>query len=866
MSGNTSTTSNNSGTALSEPEDMQTLTTLIASKREAGEEINWDDLMEWFVCAVIGLESAVLQSGESSWFDWDDVVVDGFGTTRIKLPASHSNSSPLHSPQSFSEAISHLSRLFLDLIDRFSLSDCLPKRIEQHFRDNVILSVLRHIIQYLVNTGHLVLTCEPSEFESIFHFIINYQKTSIPDETYFYNDSTWMTITAYRVIRHLEDMGIANPIERLTDPSGDFRSSQFEKISDLVHPAIVEVSQLFDPDLFEEARRISSWKEFLQKVVGEEEVQNDKSFLKLPFFRPTLLSLQAKFQQQTLSLFSSHTSPKTSLETHLDSSLQTISSSAHFKQESLQLLTILHSLLTAPLPASRPTPSPTDHVDPRFILFRQETVDLDEIFRSSLFDEPDNEILARSLVHCRSVCDLVGAEKCIRDLPEFVNRLVSVLGTSDSLVREAAFFHIPMFVQTPCVIPMFPRLWNQLRTAFRDGQLEEQDALLRISTQWIQIHWNDCSLPPFPATQFDWDGLISADLSDRDAFLDSVNLISNINHRSITTQIGKNKARSIILSFERRQYAVSRIATLFETVQQMGRDLQSRLPLISYCLLNSLLSNCAFPPAFTTILTQRPDVDAHTLSFRDYTLFFLCHTSLNRHKPHQPPFDLLFERTLRTHPLDFFLYFADSDLGTPPSLLNTSLCGFHALCRRGVHLDLMRTEDVRRGDHMTSLFWIFSTFLITDTEELFHYFPPPLVVRFFIPILSLAASHFFIVEPLKVMMTTLIVFTAPFGDCCSLRELHRSVDPWKDTSKHTSHESIVPTHLESLEWLNIPTGFESALTYSMKRESFDPSPELDNFFSGVSKYLPRQADQRKDPLSFLGSLARDLNRSSIVVK
>ncbi|KAK2945960.1 hypothetical protein BLNAU_19104 [Blattamonas nauphoetae] len=874
--------------SLLEDKNMKTLKTLVASKREAGEEIKWQDLMEWFVCAVIGLESAVLECRGSFWFDWDDVVVDGFGTARIKLPASHSNSSPPHSPQSFSEGIALLSLLFLDLIDRFSLSDCLPTRLRDHFRDIVFSSVLHHIIQYLVDTGHLIPACDESEFDEIVSGFINNYMKFLADETDSF-DASMITAIAIHVVTGLENEGVANPIFRLTDRVFDPRSPRHIAFMQLVEPALVEVSQLYDPELFEEAKHISSWKEFLQKVAGEEEVENDTSFLKLPFFRPTLLSLQAKFQKltssidrsvasSTSSLLSSHSSPHTSLETHLDSSLRTLSSSSPFKQESLQLLTILHSLLTSPLPQSLPTLTPTDPFPPRFRLYQQDTIDPTEKFGPSLFDEPDNEILARSLVRCHTVCEVVGAEKCIRDIPAFISRLVSVLGTSDSLVRKAASSLFRSLIGASAVIHVFPRLWNQLRTAFRDGRNEEQLALLQISKYWIYVSMDQQSQLPFPATHFDWDGLISAELADNVTFIHSVYLISIIHIHSITAQIGMDKTRSIILSFENRQNAVSRIATLFETVQQMGRDLQSRLPLISYCVMISILSDREFPPALTPILTQHPDFDAHTLNFHMNTFFLLCHTSLNPHKPHQPPLDLLFERTLRMHPLDLVLFCVDPELGRLHPRLNTSLSGFHALCRRGIHLDLMDAEHVMSGNHLINLFSMFRTPLISDTFLLFRYYPPPLVVRFFLPVLSSKPNSSFPIGDLRMILLTLLLNTAPFGDCHSVRELYLFFAQPNSIAFDHSTGSIFTTHVESLEWMNIPTGFGSALAHSNRRMSFDPSKNevgshisleeshtLAPLPSHMDEILPTQMNSRKHTLCLIGEMTREMTSVNIAM-
>ncbi|KAK2955534.1 hypothetical protein BLNAU_9582 [Blattamonas nauphoetae] len=314
------------------------LRSLVASKCEAGEEVEWKDLMEWFVCTVIGLDSKASQSNGSFWFDWDDVVVDGFGTVRINLFASHSASSPPHSQQSFSDGIASLSLFFLDFSHRLSTSNCLPKQIEQHFQQNVISSIIHQLFDHLAITGHVVLTCDPSKFEEIVNDWINMFPNNSPNPFDLFDDPMWVTMILYGIIHAMEQGDLTNHIIRLTDTEFDLHSPQLTQFKELFEPALVEVRKRFDPYLFEEAKRISSWKELLQKVAGGEEVENDTSFLKLPFFRPTLLSLQAKFQQlassldgsedsSTSSLLSSYSSHHTSLAAHLDSSLLALSSS-----------------------------------------------------------------------------------------------------------------------------------------------------------------------------------------------------------------------------------------------------------------------------------------------------------------------------------------------------------------------------------------------------------------------------------------------------------------------------------------------------------------------------------------------------------
>ncbi|KAK2963639.1 hypothetical protein BLNAU_1204 [Blattamonas nauphoetae] len=832
------TASNDSEDSLLNDNHTKTLRSFVGSKCETDEEIEWHDLMEWFVCTVIGLNSKASWYNDSFLFDWDDVVVDVFGTARINIFASHSDSSPPHSPQSFSDCITHLSFHFILLIDQLSTSNCLPKHLEEHSPKQVVLSVLHHLFRHLVNTGHLIPTWDPSEFNALVSSVIATYVEHLPDDPNFFDDWKWMAVIVHALILPLENAGVANHSRRLTDSDADPLSPRLVQFIQLLDPELVEMKKRFDPNLIEEARRIKSWKEFLQKVASGEEVQNDTSFLKLSFFRPTLLSLQAKFQQltssldgsdenSTSSLHSSHSSPNTSLAAHLDSSLRTNSSSSHFKQESLELLNILHSLLTSPLPPSLHKHFPIDHFGQIITPVQLDDISPTERFHSSLFDEADNEKLTRSLIRCHSVCELVGDESCILDIPDFFDRTVSVLGSSNTLLRANAFSLFLMLVETSSVIPLLPGLWDRLRSAFHDGQHEENFALIRISTNWIEHNWESHSLPPFPANQFDWDGLIMADLRNGYLFIYSIILIGCIRHCSIKDEIGHVKSTQIILSFERHQRAVDRIVSIFDGTERVDEYLQFSQALISYCLLISLLLNCAFPPTLTSFIAQHAEIDGSYLHPLTTEVFLLCHTSLNPHKPHQPPLDIFCERTLRACPLEFYVLFGVTDHDLPPSLLNTSLCGFHALCRRGVHLDLMEAEAVRHGHHLANTFWMFTTPLISLTFDLFLYFPPPLVTRFFVGILSSNSNPSSLTDPLRLILTPLLFTTAPFGDCICVRELYRSVNQ-RNNDDESSLVGFVTSHCHALEWLNIPTGFGSALAHSNTRKSFDADEGRDS--------------------------------------
>ncbi|KAK2943934.1 hypothetical protein BLNAU_21137 [Blattamonas nauphoetae] len=642
MSEQTSTASKDSDESLLKHENVKSLTSLVASKCESGEEVEWKELMEWFVCAVIGLNSKGLESNGSFWFDWDDVVVDGFGTARINLSPSHSDSSPLHSPQSFSGCITRLSLLFLDFIDQLSISKCLPKLVEQPSKKTVISSVIRHLMHLLINTGNLILTCDTLTFENTVTNIVNSSTNYLVQYDRDLTDTMMLSVQhVYDEIFSMEQQGLVKHADRLNDSAIPYFGPYHGEFADLFDPELAKMRKQFDPDLYTDANRISSWKKLLQKVVCGEEVEDDTSFLKLSFFRPTLLSLQAKFQtlaspkdgpddNSTLSLHSSHSSPLTSLDAHLDPSLRTHSSSPNFRQESLRLLTILHSLLTSPLTYSNPEHFPSDIFETKFIFDKVEPVNPNERFNSSLFDVGDDEILTRSLIRCHSAFKSVGAEKCIDDLFNFIDRLVFILHTSDSFLRTAAFFLFKDLVETSCVLPLLPHLWDRLRYAFRDGQLEEQFSLIWISMFWNLDTLNKRSLPPFPAAEFDWDGLISADLHDFQTFICSIRLLEYLRFCSITFKMPTTELTRIILSFEQHQDAVSRIDLIFHDIQERENPHRHQASLVSFCLLVSLRTDFDFPPIVTTVITQHTDITGAPLLCHENKVFFLCHTSLGK--------------------------------------------------------------------------------------------------------------------------------------------------------------------------------------------------------------------------------------------
>ncbi|KAK2960726.1 hypothetical protein BLNAU_4381 [Blattamonas nauphoetae] len=871
---------------LIERKTMKTLSSFVTSKCEAGEAIEWKDLMAWFMCAVIGLESRASSREDLSDFAWDDVVIDESGTAQIILRTSHSGSSPPPSPKSFSADLASLSKLFLSLI-RESLN-----------------------IFDTMCTEKLVLVCAQSVFEGKLREFSVKRIQKYPNDLDLPGTLHTLIKKIYKHVFKLENEGLINPTGHMTEIDCDYQSPEF---TITFEPELVKLKEQFDPDLFEEAKRVMSWMELLQKVAFGEEVLADISFLKSSIFGPTLLSLQEKFQRLTWPVdgflgtvnrweenspptspseaqldsstesLSVNSSPHDFFESRLEPSFQAPSSSSRFQQKSFQLQTIFHALYTSHPTSLAPSHSFQSELYPEDTFLESHTRDINptEKFSSKLFDEEDDEKLVRSLIRCRSVCGLVGAEKCILGFHRFVDQTVSCIGTSNPRLRRAASSLFDHLIDTSSVIPLLPHHWNRLRFAFRDGWPEEQIALLRISSKWIESSLAGHYLLPFPATQFDWDGLMLADLRPTHALISSVFLIISLHHRAIQDEIGRDEATRIILSFERHQHAVSRIVPMFPEFVRSEPISHSSTTLISYCLLVSLQSNCDFPPTLTNFLKTHPEIDVNALLPFQNNLVFLCHSALSGYQQDRPPLDLIFERVLRTNPLDFFLHPSQPDVDLPPSILNTALCGFHALCHRRAHLNLMESEAVWSVQPLLNSHWLFNTPLITHTFPLFLCFPPPLVVRFFLPALSSKTDRVYLVSllpALKLMMSTLLIVTAPFGDSHSLKELFRSSQQQSTDDVDRSHELMIVSRCMSLEMLNIPTGFESALVRSNTRvshdlsdhrnnqsTSFEESRKLSKFRTPPDGFLSKELSRVSDRISHFASWIQHLNQTSPLI-
>ncbi|KAK2940639.1 hypothetical protein BLNAU_24453 [Blattamonas nauphoetae] len=97
------------------------------------------------------------------------------------------------------------------------------------------------------------------------------------------------------------------------------------------------------------------------------------------------------------------------------------------------------------------------------------------------------------------------------------------------------------------------------------------------------------------------------------------------------------------------------------------------------------------------------------------------------------------------------------------------------------------------------------------------------------------------------MLSTLLVTTAPFGDCHSMRELYRSVLLLNNQKNISKMDTDIANRCLSLEWLNIPTGFGQPTHLSYDSLNHTRISTL------MPDFLPRQVNKTRSRIRLAGT-------------
>ncbi|KAK2950511.1 hypothetical protein BLNAU_14504 [Blattamonas nauphoetae] len=173
--------------------------------------------------------------------------------------------------------------------------------------------------------------------------------------------------------------------------------------------------------------------------------------------------------------------------------------SAADSDEAMAIVTLLHSLLSAP-PIAHTITDPTIppdafNIDP---FEEDEIFDVTERFSVSLFDE-DDESLVKSLNRCNSVCNLVPPDQCIDDIPAFVDMLVTLLTSKNGLLTLEASTVLSKIIGKGLNLYNFlQQYWDYIKIAFKDGSIGARFFLL-LTCRLISDH---ISGRPFSCNSF----------------------------------------------------------------------------------------------------------------------------------------------------------------------------------------------------------------------------------------------------------------------------------------------------------------------------------------------------------------------------
>ncbi|KAK2945731.1 hypothetical protein BLNAU_19344 [Blattamonas nauphoetae] len=506
-----------------------------------------------------------------------------------------------------------------------------------------------------------------------------------------------------------------------------------------------------------------------------------------------------------------------SIATNLQStpSEASLSHSSFIHQATLNIITTIHTILSAP---SQISSFPQFRLSSTFELdllrFGQQhfdecspDLDLTETFSPDLFDEEDDFVLVTTLWRCEAVLTETNSSSCILHQAEFIPKLVSALHSDNSLIRDrsgALFGSLVLLVD--CPDPLSPP-YSSLRDAFREGTETEQSALLQLWILWMHKESRKTSHDrKMKESDFDFDGFLSVHLSNCRYFIVFLRFVmclinADLNKTSSWMEMSLDWRINFLLRFHK------------------SNDLMSAIAVPDVCYYACMLSHFHGIPFPTALL----DFIENTTDFPEFSVFrglhptvFLSHTSL----PHSSrrshvPYDILFERHLRLDSSDLVICRRLVHSIKSKWILNTPLIGIHSLLLRGFHLDFSDDEKRELG---ASIIMAFHTSQyprqpgIDIFFALFSDFPPPLVIPSIVMSINTTLKVTSFMTEFLIILQSLLLHTAPFGDCVSLSKILPAIVPLLPFSKIDKNIEIsFARTIFVLSWLNLPPHFDLPL-------------------------------------------------------
>ncbi|KAK2964861.1 hypothetical protein BLNAU_161 [Blattamonas nauphoetae] len=665
----------------------------ILDESQKNGSIDWETLVEWFVEAVIGLDSRLKEYPSSLPLQFSDLFVDSTSIVRIRI---------------------------------LQAEDLLIYPNEEKILSNLLSNVIASMIEQLVAMGHIQLANQtlPQLRTNLFLVIQHFSKDTLK--------------SALTNINHL-----VFTFQQLIDKFDNLIVKNKGFISVVAQQALKNYSAKED---LEDLARFEAWMTILLHPPSE----NDISFLRRPCFRKTLISLQAQFQDKALALsiaptyrspspdfrFSPpphilsnqsgllydrpsspslnvsmpfHSESESVVTVNAKSIASTLSSSISDEVEApkeyelpttdqwrhtstprneiVQVLIILHDLISAPPTTISEESSEqkqtgiTQNISLDYIL-PSIRVDVNEQFSTVLFDETDNDVIVKQLLRCSRVIQETQSISCILDVDSFLNFLVWGLHSTVAEIRLACLEVLQQILNISPHFSEYLSKGSNFKFSFREGTREEQIVYL-----WINImkasHQTSIELSHDEASGLLVE-LIYADLSDCHLLLSAIHFLLLISTNDELFE--KQDLHKALFWFEYRTDAVSRIAlelasgnSLFTTPPWLNIS-------VSYLIFMSASFNTIFPWQVTQLILWEPTANIGFLGV--HPKLFL--NIRDRHYPDSIPVDLFFERILRNAPEQFFEEEKGRGITSSLFYLDCPSVGLHMILMRAFHQTPLR--------------------------------------------------------------------------------------------------------------------------------------------------------------------------------
>ncbi|KAK2953343.1 hypothetical protein BLNAU_11628 [Blattamonas nauphoetae] len=820
--------------------------------------------MEWFVEVVLFLDNRLKQWPSAPPLTSDDLRIDNSRVAHINPPPS---TSPTLRENAFSSDLSVICELFLTALlileDRHSLNS--PPDPDDH--PLVVSRIFLDILDSFVKSKDILIpeTAQADYYQALAQFRPKFQVNTR-------DESRTISCQVLRPVltRHVGDRvraGLLILPEHSLFQQKDVENSK--ELTDVVKDALKRYSK---EKVREEFDSFEGWKGLMRKIVANEETVCDISFVRTWIFRPTLTSLLSKHQHlmslrpPSLPLPSAHrasslsnhsltssesndhpfqlrteiaemttlessivnsdlhlgssssltfsqtdtdtSSASLSLEAQPPPSLDTQSSSSPARSDTGWMISTLHNLISAPLLPSSILCSNSDATIFNVKTSFSHSLDLNETFNSSLFDEADEDTIVNALDRLSNVYSHHGNLSIIDDPPAFVDRLVGALGSSHARLRVHSLFVLMLIISQMGVEIVSELHRYNLRSAFRDGTKEEQTFFVYFLVHRFE-HLSKTNTPSLTQeiSDFDFAGFLTADLSKNDLFAFSILFVVRVWRTQADYPTTRHWAMDFLLRFEHNQNVLGRVCEHWKTPRDPSPDEQMlSYSFMNYAVLLSYFHRIAFPEEVTRFIENNQTHVEVT-----YPSLYLSHTSLNpKYRRNVFPIELLFERQARSDPFPLLRTNTEILAQDSTQFLHTPLFGLHSLLIRGFFSSLPEEErshqqilfTVRAGDKN----------LQAETLVLYSLFPPPLFIRLFLTPFPAVKTQPAVPLKLFLVLPLLVASTAPFGDCLSLKWMFQRLTPLNsDDEREVTLIRDCREVVIALHWLNIPSHFDSPL-------------------------------------------------------